>query len=260
MPDNDSNPVSDLIDRTVVDPDGNKIGTGFDVYLDNDTGQPEWLAVTTGLFGTKVSFVPLAGASLVDDNVIVAHSKDTVKDAPRADADGQLSADEEAALYEHYGRTANTQTVTDPLDVDIERTRSESEERDAGSQMTDDAMTRSEEKLDVSTRTQPVGKARLRKWVETEDVQMTVPLRREKARLVSEPITDANRDDALAGRDLTDAEHEITLSEEVVDVSKQVVPKERVRLETDIETDEGVVDEQVRKERIEMDNDDPPNR
>jgi stress response protein YsnF len=73
--------------------------------------------------------------------------------------------------------------------------------------------------------------------------------------VVVEPITDANVDDALSGGDLTSEEHEVVLSEEVVDVDKRVVPKERVRLETDVEEREVTVDEEVRKERIEMDND-----
>ena len=62
-PTNDNNAaVNDLVDRDAIDTDGEKIGTIFDVYIDNDTGQPEWLAITTGLFGTNVSFAPLAGA------------------------------------------------------------------------------------------------------------------------------------------------------------------------------------------------------
>jgi stress response protein YsnF len=61
---------------------------------------------------------------------------------------------------------------------------------------------------------------------------------------------------ALAGGDLTSGEHEITLSAEVVDIDKHVVPKERVRLQTDVETREVAVDEDIRKERIEMDSDD----
>jgi uncharacterized protein (TIGR02271 family) len=132
--------------------------------------------------------------------------------------------------------------------------------RDTSGPMTDDAMTRSEEEIDVEKRTQQAGKARLRKWIETEKVQMTVPVRRESARVVTEPITDANRDAAYSGGDLTTEEHEITLTEEVVDVDKTVVPKERVRLETDVETSEVVVDEDVRKERIEMDADADVNR
>jgi uncharacterized protein (TIGR02271 family) len=113
-------------------------------------------------------------------------------------------------------------------------------------------MTRSEEELDVSKTTRRTGTARLRKWVETENVTMTVPIRREKARTVVEPVTDADRDAAMAGGELTSEEHEVTLSEEVVDVHKTVVPKERVRLETAVETHEVAVDEEIRRERIAM--------
>jgi uncharacterized protein (TIGR02271 family) len=254
MSDLDTSPVSDLTGRTVVDPDGDKVGTVFDIYIDNDTEQPEWLAITTGLFGNKVSFVPIAGATLVGDDLRIDYTKSVVKDAPNADADGQLSPEEEAALYAHYGRTTGTSTVAD-VDTGVDRPSGS----DTSGPETDDAMTRSEEELDVSKRTQAVGKARLRKWIETENVTMTVPVRREKARLVTEPITDANVDAALSGGDLTTEEHEVVLSEEVIDVDKRVVPKERVRLETEVETREVAVDEAVRKERIEMDNDVDPN-
>jgi stress response protein YsnF len=255
MSDIDTSPVSDLTGRTVIDPDGDKIGTVFDVYVDNETDQPEWLAITTGLFGTKVSFAPIAGAAFAGDDLQLGYTKDLVKDAPKAEADGQLSPDEEAALYAHYGRTTN---VSDSSAKG--RTIGGDRRHDTSGAETDDAMTRSEEELDVSTRAQVTGKARLRKWVETEDVHMVVPVRREKARLVTEPITDANRDAALSGDDITEEEHEVTLSEEVVDVAKHVEPKERVRLETEVETREVPVDEEVRKERIEMDHDANPNR
>jgi uncharacterized protein (TIGR02271 family) len=251
MSDIETSPVSDLTGRTVVDPEGDKIGTVFDVYVDNATNQPEWLAITTGLFGTKVSFAPIAGAAFTGDDLQLGYPKRLVKDAPNAEADGQLSPDEEAALYAHYGRP-DTTTGHGVVETD---TADRGAGHDTSGPETDDAMTRSEEELDVSKRTEAVGRARLRKWVETEDVHMTVPVRREKARVVVEPITDANVDQALSGGDLTTDEHEVVLSEEVVDVDKRVVPKERVRLETDVETREVAVDEEVRKERIEMDND-----
>jgi len=251
MTDIDQRPLSDLRSSTVVDSDGDKIGTVSDVYIDTDTGQPEWLAVSTGLFGTKVSFIPLADASFAGEDLQVPYAKSLVKDAPRAEADGQLSPEEEAALYQHYGRGTGSGMraggTSGRTDTKIGR--------DVSGPETDDAMTRSEEEVDVSKRKQDAGTARLRKWIETENVQMTVPVRREKARLVTEPITDDNIDQALSGGDLTTEEHEVTLSEEVVDVDKRVVPKERVRLETDVETHEVGVDEQVRKERIAMDND-----
>jgi uncharacterized protein (TIGR02271 family) len=100
-----------------------------------------------------------------------------------------------------------------------------------------------------------VGRARLRKWIETEDQHFTVPVRREKARVVTEPITDANRDQAMSGKALTEDEHEIVLNEERVDIDKHVEPKERVRLEKDVETEQVEVDEKVRKERIDVDRD-----
>src|SRR3954467_12067550 len=100
--------VNSWIGLTAVGPDGDKIGKINDVYADDDTGQPEWLAVTTGLFGTKVSFVPLTDASLVGDDLQVSYTKSVVKDAPHAEADGHLSPDEEAALYRHYGRGTDT--------------------------------------------------------------------------------------------------------------------------------------------------------
>ncbi len=246
MATNTTTEVHDLIDRTALDPTGSKIGTVTNVYVDDESGGPTWLAITTGWFGTRVSFAPLAGAYLAGDDVVMAYPKDTVKDAPNVDADRSLDRDDEAALYAYYGiSTKMTRNRTaDVTSADGRDRRSD-----------DDAMTRSEEELDVSTRRQETGRVRLRKWVETEDVHMTVPIRREKARLVTEPITDANRGAAMAGPDLSEAQHEVVLSEEVVDVNKRVVPKERIRLETDIDTEEIPVDESVRKERIEMDHD-----
>src|SRR4051812_44110658 len=91
------------MNRTVVDQQGSKVGTVTDVYADDETNQPEWLAVSTGLFGSKVSFVPIEGARTEGDDVLVAYDKDKIKDAPRTEADGTLSIEEEQRLYEYYG-------------------------------------------------------------------------------------------------------------------------------------------------------------
>jgi uncharacterized protein (TIGR02271 family) len=111
-------------------------------------------------------------------------------------------------------------------------------------------MTRSEERVRTGTEQVQTGKARLRKWVETENVNVTVPVTKEKARLETEPITDANRGDALDGPDLSDEEHEVTLSEERPVVQKETVPVERVRLTKDVEQTEETVSTEQRKERI----------
>ena len=92
--------------KTMVDADGDKIGTIEEIYLDRQTGQPEFATVKTGLFGLKTSFVPIVEAEMTgDDTVRVPVHKEQVKDAPRVEPDGQeLSPDEERRLWEHYGR------------------------------------------------------------------------------------------------------------------------------------------------------------
>ena len=89
--------------RNAVDSDGDKIGSIDEIYLDTETNKPEWLAVRTGLFGTKVSFIPIAEARDTGAEVQVPYDKQQVKDAPNAEADGELSQEEEASLYGYYG-------------------------------------------------------------------------------------------------------------------------------------------------------------
>ncbi len=238
--------------QTLVGSDGEKIGKIEDVYLDQDTDQPEWLAVKTGLFGGGISFVPLAQASRRGDDVHVPYDKNQVKDAPHADADGQLSQDEEGRLYRHYGMDYSESRSDTGLPEGGQTGRG-TVGRDVSGPETDDAMTRSEEELRVGTTKRETGRARLKKYVVTENVERTVPVQREEVRVEREPITDANRDAALSGGDITEEEHEVTLHAEEPVVQKDVVPKERVRMDTDVVTDERQVSEEVRKEQIDVD-------
>lgn len=90
----------------VVDPDGDKIGTIEDVFLDRHTGVPEWATVKTGLFGSKSTLVPIREAEVTGDNEVrVPFRKEQVKNAPRIEADGQLTPDQERQLGEYYGRS-----------------------------------------------------------------------------------------------------------------------------------------------------------
>ena len=225
------------------DNDGDKIGSIADIYLDRQTGEPEWIAVKTGLFGSNVSFVPIRQASSTGDGVTVPYAKDKVKDAPNVDADGELSPEEERRLYQHYD------VAFGDFDYDADYGR------DTSGPTTDDAMTRSEEELEVGKRETEVGKARLRKYIVTENVQTTIPVQREEVRVEREPITEANAGDALDGPALSEEEHEVTLRAEEPVVEKRVVPQERVRLEKDTFTEEQQVSEELRKERIETDGD-----
>jgi uncharacterized protein (TIGR02271 family) len=249
----------------LVSQDGDKIGTIDEIYVDEQTGKPEWLAVSTGLFGSRVSFVPLAEAQRDGDDIRVPYAKDQVKDSPNADADGALSQDEESRLYRHYGLDYSESRSDSGLpeggaDRGVTGAGAGLREggttgRDVSGPETDDAMTRSEEELSVGTREVETGRARLRKYVVTEEVTKTVPVQREEVRIEREPITGTNVDEALDGPEISDEEHEVTLHAEEPVVEKRAVPKERVRLETDTVTDEQQVTEEVRKERIETDGD-----
>jgi uncharacterized protein (TIGR02271 family) len=128
--------------------------------------------------------------------------------------------------------------------------------RDVSGPTTDDAMTRSEEELRVGTAQRERGRVRLRKYVTTEQVEQAVPVRRERVRVEREPITDTNIDAATSGPDISEEEHEVVLREEEPVVDKRVVPRERVRLDKDTVTGEERVAEQVRKEQIEVQDED----
>jgi len=221
--------------------DGEKLGTVEEIYLDSESGDPEWALVTTGMFGTKQSFVPLRSASQSGDGVTVPFDKATVKESPQIDPDGELSEPEEAELYRHYG-------------MDYSAPGSDSG-RDVSGPTTDDAMTRSEEELRVGTTERESGRVRLRKYVVEDEVTKTVPVRREEVRVEREPITDANVDAATSGPEISSEEHEVVLREEEVVAEKRAVPKERVRLDKDVETDERQVSETLRKEQIDIDHD-----
>jgi len=240
----------------MVDPAGDKLGTIDAIYLDDETGQPEWATVTRGLFSAKAAFVPLAQAQDMGDSVQVPYDKQQVTDAPSPQADGQLSQDEEAELYRHYGLDYSEHRSNSGLPAGTaDDTQDDTVGRDTSGPTTDQAMTRSEEELQVGTETRERGRARLRKYVTAETQQVTVPVQREEVRVEREPITDANLDDATSGPAISEEEHEITLHEETPVVDKRAVPKERVRLDTETVTEERQVSEEVRKEQIQVDDD-----
>jgi hypothetical protein len=97
--------------RVMVDRDSDKIGEVVDIYVDNETDRPEWAVVRTGLFGLRSTFVPLAEAREVGDELQIPHQRLQVKQAPNIEPDGQLSAAEEAELYRHYGLDYDTVTL-----------------------------------------------------------------------------------------------------------------------------------------------------
>jgi uncharacterized protein (TIGR02271 family) len=236
--------------RTLKDRNGDKIGTIDALYLDQETDKPEWALVNTGLFGTKSSFVPLAGAAPRGEDVVVKVAAQQVKDAPKMEPDEELSEQQEVELFRHYGidyTAEGSVTATDDARGTVGH--------DTSGPTTDNAMTRSEEELRVGTAKHERGRVRLRKYVVTEEVQQSVPVRREEVRIEREPITGENVDQAVSGPEISEEEHEVVLHEEQPVVEKRTVPKERVRLDKETVVDEQTVSEELRKEQIEADGD-----
>jgi uncharacterized protein (TIGR02271 family) len=254
-----ANEVLEWRGQNMVGSGGDKIGKIEEIYLDAETQQPEWALVHTGLFGSAQTFVPIANASAEGGSVRVPFDKAQVKDAPKMEPDGQLSEQDEASLYRHYGMDYGESRSESGLPEGGAATgRSEGTSRrgtvgnDVSGQETDDAMTRSEEEVTIGTTQRETGRARLRKYIVEDQVTQTVPVRREEVRVEREPITDANVGDATSGPDLSEEEHEVTLHSEEAVAQKRVVPKERVRLDKDVTTEERQVSETARKEQIDV--------
>jgi uncharacterized protein DUF2382/PRC-barrel domain protein len=149
--------------RTVRDRDGEKLGTLGAIYLDEATDRPAYAGVHTGLFKRHESVVPLDGMEEADGELRVPHTAARVQEAPNVDPDVALSEEEQDRLSEHYGA---------PL-------RTEGDERE---------MIRSEEEVEIGVKpTERKERVRLRKYMVTENVETTVPVRREEIRVEHEP-------------------------------------------------------------------------
>lgn len=229
----DDRQLEEMLNRTVIDLDGNKIGKIGQIYLDDQSGQAQWVSISTGLFGNKENFAPLQGATMSGDDVQLGVSKELVKDAPKIEADGHLDGSEIDALREYYA------------DYSAAGTPEPAGNTTAGPQGSEAVVTLSEEQLHVGTERVETGRARLRKYVVTENVTQTVPVSHEEVRVVREPISDGN-----AAGEIAEDEQEITLHAERPVVSKDTVAVEQVRMGTETITEDQTVSEQVRKEQV----------
>ena len=254
--------VSAAVGGTAYGTDGDKLGTVEAFFVDDRTGAPSWVTVSTGLFGTRHSVVPAVDATYADGALRVPVTAEAVKSAPQMAGEHLDLADEEA-LRRHYG-LGGRESVTDaPADDVAEdaaptipvQTVSRTDETAA----TDGAMTRGEEQLRVGTERVAATRVRLVKYVVTEDVQITVPIRREEIRVEEVPL-DAPDDvgeslevpAAGTGRP-TGLPDEIILHTERPVVTVEVVPVERVRLRTELVQGQETVTEQVQREQIVVD-------
>ncbi|CAA9212637.1 MAG: putative conserved domain protein [uncultured Blastococcus sp.] len=279
----DEREISAAIGSTAYDPSGKKIGTVEHFYLDDRTGTPSWVAVLTGLFGTRHSVAPALDASYSDGALRLPVDADAVKNAPSL-AGEHLTPDDESELRRHYGTApaaalhgeqtvptapAAPGTPVPPAAAAPPTVQLPAETPRPPAPAGDGAMTRTEEQLLVGTERVATTRARLVKYVVTEEVQITVPIRREEIRVEQVPV-DAPDDgpgeflvaDDRPGMTATGAATglptEIVLHTERPVVTVEVVPTERVRLRTDVVQGQETVTEQVQREQIVVDEDGTP--
>jgi stress response protein YsnF len=253
--------VSAAVGTTAYAADGDKLGMVEAFFLDDRTGVPTWVAVTTGLFGTRHSIAPAGDATFSDGGLRLAVTKDAVTHAPHMAGD-HLDPAEEAALRRHYATAGVAEpTAAAPAPVpDVDRTAAA-----PTAPTTDDgAMTRSEERLRVGAERVATTRARLVKYVVTENVTITVPIRREEIRVEEVPLDAVDEvdgeflvpADASAAGTTTGASglpSDIILHTERPVVTVEVVPVERVRLRTEVVQGTETVTEQVQREQIAVD-------
>jgi stress response protein YsnF len=321
--------VSAAVGSTAYGANGDKLGTVEHFFVDDQTGAPTWVSVSTGLFGTRHSIIPAVDAAYDenDGSLRVPVTADVMKNAPTLGGD-HLDPAEEAELRRHYGIAepavggpeiepaaggpgwlppvpppavgrheaadlddgprevppvddlGNTAVMAAPTQEIAVVPPPPPADEEHGTATTDGAMTRSEERLVVGTQRVATTRARLVKYVVTEEVQITVPIRREEIRVEEVPL---DAPDTGPGESLLPADHlpagersttgeygtggydtggyqvagglpeEIVLHTERPVVSVEVVPVERVRLRTETVEGQERVTEQVQREQIVLD-------
>ena len=237
------------IGSTLFDQDGQSIGEIVEIFADDASGEPKWLAVRSGLFGLRRNFVPVSEVVLDGGGIVARWPKAHVTSSPTAGDDTALTPEEELDLFAHYGLVHDEVPVDDAVALDSEV---------PAPQAAGEAVTRSEEELQVGKTERVAGRVRLRKWVETETVTETVALQREELRIERQPVTGANVEEAVAGAEISEAEYEFVLHEEQPVVSKVVVPKEHISVDTVTVTEDQDVTADLRKERVDIDRTDGP--
>ena len=273
--------VNAILSSTAYGSDGDKIGKVEQVFLDDNSGEPTFLTVNTGLFGAKEYFVPVKGARQDGDRVVLPYTKDVIKDAPKVDADQHLSPAEEEELYRYYemnydgGRTAGTDrdrnaaaagvagtaagerhadhdaADRDRLAADRDRTAVDQDRRVAAGE--DASVVRHEERLNVGTQEREAGHARLRKYVVTDHETVDVPVEREEVTVERTPL---NGTEAHAGTGrIGEEEVDVTLHEERPVVEKEAVAVEEVGLNKQTVRETQRVEADVRKEQVDVETD-----
>jgi uncharacterized protein (TIGR02271 family) len=228
---------------TVYDPAGEKIGKVDDLFLD-ETDSPEYIGVKMGFLGTRSTLIPWDVVSTTDDEgrtITVAIDKEATKNGPTFDDDMEITPDFEREVHSYYGLEYATEERGSYGDYNGET------ETTATSAEEELRVQRSEEELAAGTREREAGQLKVRKRVRTDRERIEVPTRHEEVSVERVPV-EGEATEAQIGED----EVVVPVTEEEVVVGKRPVVKEEVRIRKDVVKDTEVVEEDVRREEIEI--------
>jgi uncharacterized protein (TIGR02271 family) len=263
----------------VFDQVGEKIGKVDDLFVD-ESDQPEYIGVKMGFLGTRSTLIPWEAVSSTDDEgraITVATDKTTAKDGPGFDDDREITPEFENEVYSYYGLESTNGTdgrgtygsyysddSTEAGTVGPGMTMGDTESgefrehaaydegihQSRGDDLADEdelRVQRTEEELAVGTREREAGQLKVRKRVRTDRETIEVPTRHEEVSVERVPV-DGEATEAEIGED----EVVVPVTEEEVVVGKRAVVKEEVRVRKDVVEDTETVEEDVRREEIEV--------
>jgi uncharacterized protein (TIGR02271 family) len=264
----------------VYDQSGSKIGKVDDLFVD-ESDQPEYVGVKTGFLGTSSTLIPWEAVSSTDDEgraITVATDKETAKNGPAFDDDREITPEFESEVYSHYGlsRSSGSESsgsygsyYSDDTDAGTVGPGMSMGDTESGEfrehALTDEGINqsrgddlededelrvqRTEEELRAGTREREAGSVSVRKRVRTDRERLEVPTRHEEVSVERVPVSEGTASEAQIGED----EVRVPVTEEEVVVEKRPVAKEEVRIRKDVVEDTEVIEEDVRREEIDID-------
>ena len=264
----------------VNDRDGEKIGKVDDLFVDEDS-DAEYIGVKMGFLGMNSTLIPMEICRVdeSDQTITVNTEKDKAKDGPSFDDDDTITPDFERQVRDHYGLESHGDTDRGRYegyhsdedeerpgvamgDTDSGEFREHPKEEEGvhqpGSDLEDEdelRVQRTEEELRAGTREREAGKVNVRKRVRTDREEVRVPKRREEVTVDRVPVDESDGERAAAESEIGEDDVSVPVVEDEVVVEKKPVAKEEIRVRKDVIDDEEVVEEDVRKEELEVDDD-----
>lgn len=256
-------PEKRYADYEIYDQDNQRIGPLNELFVD-ENDEPEYVGVGTGSPANRSILVPLE-AITVDNRLhrmVISRPRTFVEAGPSLGHQDEVTAQTERRVRLHYGLEASRDAEDragygDYYTADaVLPAQGSSETPVSGTPEDEVRVQRAEEEIRVETREREAGAMRVRKRVRTERERIEVPKKRVEVTVERVPVdTDAVPDTvgATAAPEIGEEEIVVPVIEEEIVVEKRPVVKEEIRIRKEVVEDTEVVEEDVRREEVEID-------